>query len=368
MQPEDKNQQQTESSEEIASSSASKPETVSGLDVIHCPKCNSTRIRKHSGIMWFPVGIAGMLLILSGQYIIVLLPFNRYIFIISYLLVFILYAACVFIWVLLFRYSRCKNCGHRFPKRHGVLRGQDHIAFPFKFFLLNGLLFLLGALTTAGMLEDLLFNNTANYQIRAFWLGIFCVFFVFFSLIYHLVAYLILQKVRIRNQFLWAIVFVIPVILLRGHDLPYDSHEVRAASILTYGRLADLPESATDLKVYSWSSPFSGEWYLKFKASSEDIDEFIKNSPSLKDQECIKYSPEKMRLLTPRDREKRMEYEQTGHKLFYPRSLSPKWYRPEIRVHGREYEVPPLAERRHNWGEVIVDDDQNIVYIKIIWS
>ena len=60
------------------------------------------------------------------------------------------------------------------------------------------------------------------------------------------------------------------------------------------------------------------------------------------------------------------EYRRAGHKTFSPDPSVPPWYREEIRGNGRRYEIP--AEGFHNWGEVIVDDVNNIVYINVIWS
>jgi hypothetical protein len=50
---------------------------------------------------------------------------------------------------------------------------------------------------------------------------------------------------------------------------------------LELGRLAAIPESATDLKIDGTSNLFSCTYRIRFRASAEDIDEFIRNSPGL---------------------------------------------------------------------------------------
>jgi hypothetical protein len=50
---------------------------------------------------------------------------------------------------------------------------------------------------------------------------------------------------------------------------------------LRLGRLAAIPESASDLRIDGTSNLFSSTYYIRFRASAEDIDEFIRNSPGL---------------------------------------------------------------------------------------
>jgi len=73
-----------------------------------------------------------------------------------------------------------------------------------------------------------------------------------------------------------------------------------------------------------------------------------------------------MRLPYPKDTEKSIEYQEAGHVLYFPDITAPGWYIEQIDSKAREYKIP--AEENHNWGEVIVDDEKNIVYIKVIWS
>ena len=51
---------------------------------------------------------------------------------------------------------------------------------------------------------------------------------------------------------------------------------------------------------------------------------------------------------------------------FIPGSRAPEWFNTEIRERGRRYAIPP--KDYDNWGEVIVNDAEHVVYVKVIWS
>ncbi|AQQ71660.1 hypothetical protein SMSP2_02037 [Limihaloglobus sulfuriphilus] len=70
-------------------------------------------------------------------------------------------------------------------------------------------------------------------------------------------------------------------------------------SIIEDGRLAQLPESAFGVKAEGWSSMFTGDDYMMFKADPEDIEKFIADSPSLKGIEPELFSPEKQYMPYP---------------------------------------------------------------------
>jgi hypothetical protein len=139
-----------------------------------------------------------------------------------------------------------------------------------------------------------------------------------------------------------------------------------ARSVIEYGRLSKLPKSATDIKGYAWSSPFSGEWFLSFKASPEDIQAFIDASQSIKDLEPQVFNSKRQYLPRPHPLPEDFYLNESGHEYFSPSPSAPSWYDPTLNTKGRKYEVP--AVDYHNWGEVIINDETNIVFIKIIWS
>jgi hypothetical protein len=73
-----------------------------------------------------------------------------------------------------------------------------------------------------------------------------------------------------------------------------------------------------------------------------------------------------MRLTWPKERIDEFRSQRDGHEYFTPGSLTPEWYCPQIKQRGRRYEIP--AEGAHNWGEVIVDDEEHIVFVTVVWS
>lgn len=123
---------------------------------------------------------------------------------------------------------------------------------------------------------------------------------------------------------------------------------------LEIGRLAKLPANISEFKIDGTRNSFSSTFLLKFKASSEDINQFIENSPSLKN-----ITPE---ILTenhtyPPNTEKNMTNSKDDR---YP------WFNPVIEVKGRKYDI--IWDEHNNYGRVIVDDLNNIVYVYISHS
>ena len=142
---------------------------------------------------------------------------------------------------------------------------------------------------------------------------------------------------------------------------------VAARRVLSYARLAPLPESCSDLKVYRWSTPISGEDYISFKASKEDIEKFIANSPALQDKEPEVYSAERMRIRIPEDYGTKEEHFNTPYDEYWrPRPATPEWYDGELKGNGRIYEVQP--ERYQFPGELIINDETNVIYIMLVFS
>ncbi|MHC4075230.1 MAG: hypothetical protein ACYSRR_03495 [Planctomycetota bacterium] len=141
---------------------------------------------------------------------------------------------------------------------------------------------------------------------------------------------------------------------------------VKIAKILSAGRLSDLPESATEIKVEGWSSMFAGMDYIKFRATSEDIEKFIKQSPSINNLSPEIFSREHMYLPSSELTDFGENYYK--HK-YYVLAGEPPWYEPVIRIKGRMYEIPGDPNMRdHNYGSVIIDDETNTVFITVIWS
>lgn len=151
-----------------------------------------------------------------------------------------------------------------------------------------------------------------------------------------------------------------------------ESTSQRTERILREDRLAALPPSATEIQASGWGGLFTGEDYLMFRATAEDIDKFVASSPSIKDVHPEIFTSEHMHL--PYTKKKTSPPNEGPeayfkHKHFFPGSICPTWYNPTIRGKGRKYEIPPDPNiPGHNWGSVIINDETNTVYINVIWS
>ncbi|MHC4721950.1 MAG: DUF4190 domain-containing protein [Planctomycetota bacterium] len=186
------------------------------------------------------------------------------------------------------------------------------------------------------------------------------------SLIIGIIALIRIKKslvlIRGRNFAVAGIVISIVVLLfVSWNALP----TVKAKKTLTNGRLANLPQSVTNLKVGGWAGLFTGEDFIKFRATPEDINKFVAESPSIKEVAPEMFNSENMHLPEPDNSQKTSDYYTLDHK-HYDESNYPSWYRPTMKVKGRRYLIPP--DGYHNWGSVIINDETNTVYISVIWS
>lgn len=190
------------------------------------------------------------------------------------------------------------------------------------------------------------------------------------------IAFLMLRS-WVRGAGPWAVLFLVPASAVAGGGVWWSLHtaaafrhseepQVKAETILRHGRLGPLPQSATEIRVYDWSSPFSGEWYLSFRAGPEDIDKFLAESSSLQGQEAAVFTRERMRLPESLHLSGTERLAADPNIYFRNDSMAPEWFNPEIRERGREYGIPP--QNHHNWGEVIVNDAEHVVYVRVIWS
>ena len=338
------------------------------LSAIQCPKCGSFQIIKRRIFISFFITILFLIIFLLLFELVVLLQFSKEGIVVSLIITFSFCILFITAWLGLVEVRRCKNCGHRFRSLYRTSHEENKVPFPWLFVFLNGIIILFICIGSREMTRHIIYRTYSFHILYIlfgiFWAALSSVFPIALSLVYQAFMHLFLKK-RIKNLYIWAILFLIPSILVGTDFFYYNMPKIRAAAILSYGRLAALPESASHVREYSWSSPFSGEWFLSFRATDDDIETFIDNSSSLKGQPCQSFSSEKMRIPFVDDLKTREEYHRSGHETFIPDTVPP-WYREEIRGNGRLYEIP--KEGQHNWGEVIVDDVNNIVYVNIIWS
>jgi hypothetical protein len=153
-------------------------------------------------------------------------------------------------------------------------------------------------------------------------------------------------------------------VVLFGVVSLYNSQpSVRVQKILAGAEFAELPESAMQIKIMTWYTPFSGEEYLRFRASPDDIKSFLEKSPILNNVEFEKYSDKKMRLFSPH-RDVFSSSSLDNHEYINKKPTAPSWYMQEIKDIARRYRIQPKGY--NSAGELIVEERNNLVFIKLI--
>ena len=153
------------------------------------------------------------------------------------------------------------------------------------------------------------------------------------------------------------LVILIGVVSIYG-SLP----SVRAQRILASTELASLPDSASQIKVLVWSTPMSGEKYLRFRANPGDIKSFLEQSQVLEYAEYEEYSDRRMRLFYS-DATRSMS-SNGDHKYINKSPAAPPWYMQEIRHTAGRYTFLPKGYNHS--GELIVEERTKFVFIKLI--
>lgn len=121
---------------------------------------------------------------------------------------------------------------------------------------------------------------------------------------------------------------------------------------LKMGRLSVLPKNITEFKIANTSNTFSSTYIFKFKSNKQDINKFILESPSLKNQD-----PKILNVNTNNS---------TSESVLINRNTNFDWFNPTIKSKGRMYTIS--VDDKSNYGVVIIDDLENIVYITISHS
>lgn len=135
------------------------------------------------------------------------------------------------------------------------------------------------------------------------------------------------------------------------------------AELLRDGRLGALPDSARDIRFGSWAGMFSGERCLRFEADPAEIQGLVESSPSLAGEEPERFGAGRHNLPST----ERTPEIGLGHRYYQPDPAFP-WYAPTLRgAAGRRYRIRPDASH-HNWGEVVIDDERNVVYANVMWD
>ena len=332
--------------------------------MLRCPECESSLIHKPIGPTLVLVSVVVFVILLPLGLLLSALQLAYIQTVLLFALALSVLAMLVTTCIALAGRHCCLNCGHRFRSMCTVKRRRMGSSFPWRFVILNAVLLSIICVSSREMLK-LIYNGVFSIiVIETVFAGIGSAFLICVSLGYQAIVYEIFKN-RIKRNLLWPVLFLLPAIVLGTNHIYTSLPTVAARKILTLAELAPLPESATEIKVHEWSSLFSGEMFLIFRASPRDIEKFLKESPILQGTECETFSAERMLLRSSNDPEKLGQLHEDGHETFVPDPSTPDWYKDEIRK-GRLYIIQP--EWGYYPGQVIVDDEEHYVFVKIIWS
>ncbi|MDY0357677.1 MAG: hypothetical protein RBR19_17475 [Sedimentisphaerales bacterium] len=324
-----------------------------------CPLCGSTRVRSRNRALSRNV----VALFAVGLLLVPAFAFKSCVFGLLWFaaVVLLAFALSVSVCIAAVGRHRCRDCACRFlPGREA-----ERVPFPWCSYGLN--IVLLVALCAAGPIVMRWWDNWSRVSdMMADTGGVFAAgFLVWLSLAYQIAIYKLLGR-RLRSRFVWLVLFIWPGIVLGSLVFYTSTPSVRAKALLSRAELAPLPESATGIRVYEWSSPFSGEEFLRFSAEPNDVEKFLRESPALQGQEPERFSSERMCLPATDDTGKDWEYRQAGHEIYIPHRATPDWYKQKITGPARRYIVQP--ERYQYPGHVLVDDEEHVVYVYLIFS
>ncbi len=152
---------------------------------------------------------------------------------------------------------------------------------------------------------------------------------------------------------------------------------------LAMGRLAQVPKSAWKQDFGAVKEEGKKTIYVRFAAPEADINEFIAGSPGLAGVTPQQLGPGQMYL--PRAASQPAAgaatqralaatqaavaagtpaaSEPAGNVVYYTPPEKYPWFDPMIRVRGRRYVIPKDHEGNH--GEVIINDDAQVVFIRM---
>jgi len=348
---------------------ASAAQSFKGRAMLRCTQCGSSRIRTYGTPLLVAIVAFTFLWLMPQLVLLVGLVFQpEWLLLVFFASIFaLMFFPFVFLLTVSFALvgkHRCKDCGHHFRAGDEIEQIRHQARFPVSYSVFSAVILFLGFVVGPVVSMRVSGGIYAPADLKIIVLLVGWSLAAGLCILHQAVVYRLL-KARIRSPLKWAVLFLLPVLVLTSLGVHHYLPKVRVQKILAEGGFAPLPKSATHLRVYGWWCPDELGRCMMFRATPQDVEEFLNTSPTLKGRKCQKFSPERMRILFPRDTTKWMEYTEAGHELF-GHSSGPLWYKEEIRSYGRYYSVPTKDYRKS--CEVIVDDEKNIVYIKVIWG
>lgn len=311
--------------------------TAGGL---RCPQCQSVRVR-HRGL---PLLLNWGVCCVLGASACLGIPLKWGLF---WVLLVAFYTLPVTACVALVGRHRCLDCGRWFRSARAVETKETAPGFPWRFYVIGLvlLLLLLGVVGPAAIrigtggsrrADFPTVVNTALLLALALWAG----------LLWQVALHFVLRR-KLRSAFIWAGLFALPALLAGGWSLYRSLPAVQVRAILPVADLASLPGSAKKVKVCRYWWPDEVDAFVRFRADSEDMGEFLDASPALWGAEWDTSAP--WRVASPLDR--------TG----------PAWYREGIRGADRCCSVRAEKSTATVTVSVTADDEAPSVYISIVW-
>ncbi|MBL7221605.1 MAG: hypothetical protein ISS69_15955 [Phycisphaerae bacterium] len=123
--------------------------------------------------------------------------------------------------------------------------------------------------------------------------------------------------------------------------------------------LAELPTSATDVRIGRSGWDAGRVFVFRFGADPADIEAFLASSPVLAGSTPVVYSTEKTLALEIEEGVEESDYLPAGPSW-------PSWFDPWLRKAGRMYRRGPDAPYELNW--IIVNDETHVVYAYMTWG
>jgi len=351
-------------------------DTAQEPGALRCPQCGGRRIRKRFHALLFNLGVCVVFLGLAQV--------GRLLFQIGPVLPFLalgglavsLLALPVTMAMAISGRHRCRDCGHRFRPRRRTDGEMADAHFPVRLAVMAMLLF--GASVIAGLVLVATVPHRPEWVVAVGVLArvVFAAFAAGVCVVFQAILWRLLRT-RIKYPRTLTISLLLPSILLSGLwitsacldrkvFLRHVQPEARAARVLHNGQLATLPDSATDIEVHTWSSPFSGEEYLRFAAEPNDIEMFLSESRILRGKVPNEYRATHTNLSAADGVEEQGTPAEAAYDVLGLGPMAPDWYRPDFTNPARRYIIQP--KRYQLPGEVIVDDEQHVVYIYLCFS
>ena len=241
--------------------------------------------------------------------------------------------------------SRCQTCGHYFWPASIAPNLNANVRFPETFTVIGIVILLIVFFVQAGYINNVPGNEMIGVILEiALWIFIAWLILVVCVLCQAFFWQTIMVKMQKSSKLSVFLLLPLLILIVGLMTVPFFFRGVlaqkydplrRAPTVLYSAKLADLPESAHDVRVYTPRLIFSATDYLSFQAEPNDIEKFLTESPGL---DGIKND--------------------TQSSTYFHH---PSWFNPDKRRTGRYYK---LSEKDTSWyGELIVDDEKNVIYV-----